>query len=493
MLLRQLLLALDPSLNVSQLPDVRVTAVTDDSRRVVPGSLFVARPGLTTDGQKYLADAARQGAVVAIARETPPEAPLPVLVVPDPATALSVLAHVLAGQPSRAMQVIGVTGTNGKTTVTYLIRHVLTSVGRKCGMIGTVQTDDGMHTLDSSMTTPGAVEVAELMGRMRDNGCAACAMETSSHALQQARVAGVTFAAGVFTNLSGDHLDYHGTMDAYADAKARLFTSLQASAVAVANADDPWTARILRDCRARKVTFGIRRPADYVARDIAISAAGSSFVLAGPDGCAEVRTRLLGRHNIENALAAAAACAEVFGLPVNRISRALAEAEGAPGRLQRVDCGQPFLVLVDYAHTDDALSNALTALRPICRGRLRVMFGAGGDRDRSKRPRMAAVAARLADDVVITSDNPRTENPRLIIDEILRGIPADTQASVTVESDRRAAIQLILSRAAAGDVVLLAGKGHEKYQVIGNQKIHFDDVEEARRVLAPVDATSSRG
>lgn len=483
MLLRELFKQFDPTLDLSRLPDVRVTAITEDSRRVVPGSVFVARSGGKVDGASFISDATKRGAVAVVAGATISRTAIPSIIVRDPAAAASILGHIINGRPSEAVKVVGVTGTNGKTTVTYLIREILASVSKKCGLIGTVQIDDGARTFESEMTTPAAVAVAELMGRMRDNGCAACAIETSSHALHQGRVAGVNFAGGVFTNLTGDHLDYHGDMENYAAAKAALFEKLNHGSVAIVNQDDAWSVRMTRDCKARVVTFGIKSAANYTARDIAVTSAGSNFILKGPDGEATVKMDLIGRHNIENALAASVACAEIFGLTVHQIAAALRTAKGAPGRLQRVNVGQPFTVLVDYAHTDDALANVLSALRPICRGKLRVLFGAGGDRDRTKRPRMAAVAAKFADAIVITSDNPRTENPAAIIDEIFGGLPADSHSAASVEPDRRAAIKLILSQAQPGDVVLLAGKGHENYQIIGTERMHFDDIEEATTVL----------
>jgi len=483
MLLRDLFRQFDPNLSTMRLPDVRVTGIAEDSRRVLPGYVFVARPGLHTDGAQHVTDAAARGASVVVAGKTLTGAPLPVVVVPDPSTAASQLANLFHRRPAEALKVIGVTGTNGKTTVTYLIRHILASAGKRCGLIGTVETDDGDRVRPAAMTTPGGVEVADLLARMRDHDCAACAMEVSSHALEQGRVAGVRFSAAVFTNLTRDHLDYHGTMDAYASAKARLFERLSDAAVAIVNRDSEWSQHMLRNARARSVGFAMKSSADYTARDIAVTAAGSNFVLVGPDGQTPVRMRLIGRHNIENALAASAACAEVFGLTVHQIAQSLRTATGAPGRLERVEAGQPFTILVDYAHTDDALRNVLATLRPICRGKLRVMFGAGGDRDRSKRPLMAAAVCEFADSVVITSDNPRTENPRLIIEEILSGVPADRHSIVTVEEDRRAAIERIIGESGGGDVVLLAGKGHEKTQVIGSTQLPFDDVEEARRAV----------
>jgi UDP-N-acetylmuramoyl-L-alanyl-D-glutamate--2,6-diaminopimelate ligase len=272
-------------------------------------------------------------------------------------------------------------------------------------------------------------------------------------------------------------------MDAYADAKAMLFEGLNDQAIAVVNAEDPHASRMVRDTSGRIIRFGLNQKADYQARDIAVTAQGSHFVLVTPDGQANVQMQLIGRHNIENALTAAALVGETFGLSVHQIAAGLKDAHGAPGRLQAVRSGQPFAVLVDYAHTDDALKNVLSALRPLAHGKLRVLFGCGGDRDRTKRPRMARTAVKFADLVIITSDNPRTENPQGIIDEILAGIPADKSTSVVVEPDRRRAIELALMDAQAGDIILLAGKGHENYQIIGTEKRHFDDVEEANRVL----------
>jgi UDP-N-acetylmuramoyl-L-alanyl-D-glutamate--2,6-diaminopimelate ligase len=308
-------------------------------------------------------------------------------------------------------------------------------------------------------------------------------METSSHALDQGRVAGLRYAAAGFTNLTGDHLDYHGTMDAYAAAKAMLFESLDETAVAVVNADSEWSARMVRDCNARVVLFGIKQPADWQARDVSITASGTRFILHSPDGSAEVSMRLIGRHNIENALCAAALAGEAFGLSVHQIAAGLHTAAGAPGRLQLITAGQPFAVLVDYAHTDDALENVMSALRPLTRGKLRVLFGCGGDRDNTKRPRMARVAERLGDVVYVTSDNPRTENPQRIIDQIVAGFDPNSGKPAVVEPDRRTAIARIIADAEPGDVVLIAGKGHENYQIVGTVKHHFDDVEEAHREI----------
>jgi UDP-N-acetylmuramoyl-L-alanyl-D-glutamate--2,6-diaminopimelate ligase len=350
-------------------------------------------------------------------------------------------------------------------------------------MVGTVEIDDGRTRREADMTTPSATDVAKLLATMRDRGCRACAIETSSHALDQGRVAGVPFAAAAFTNLTGDHLDYHKTMDAYADAKARLFTSLDASAVAVVNGDDKYADRMVRDTQARVIRFGFGKNADYRATDRAVTSQGSNFILQTPDGRAEVHMAMIGKHNIENALAAAALVGETFGLSVNQIAQGLRDASGAPGRLQAVRLGQPFAVLVDYAHTDDALENVLSALRPLTRRKLRVVFGCGGDRDRTKRPRMARTAETLADALYVTSDNPRTEEPQSILDEIVGGLSAAGRSKAVVEIDRRTAIQRAIGDAEEGDVVIIAGKGHENYQILGKQKHHFDDVEEATAAI----------
>ncbi|HTL27916.1 MAG TPA: UDP-N-acetylmuramoyl-L-alanyl-D-glutamate--2,6-diaminopimelate ligase [Tepidisphaeraceae bacterium] len=485
MQLHSLLQQFDSKAQLKNVPRVEISAVQEDSRLVTPGALFIARGGTKTDGRKYAADAAAKGAAAVVAEAKIDGCDLPQIIVADSASAASVLAHAFHRAPSAAMKVFGVTGTNGKTTTTYLIRHLLKKVSTRCGMIGTVEIDDGKTTREAEMTTPGAVQVAELMAAMRDRGCRACAMETSSHALDQGRVAGVHYAGAAFTNLTGDHLDYHKTMDAYAAAKARLFEMLDESAVAVVNGDDDYADRMVRNTQARVIRFGLNnnKDSDYRARDIAVTSSGTSFQLITPDGRAEVHMQLIGRHNIENALAAAALVGETLGLSVHQIAAGLRDAQGAPGRLQAVRSGQPFAVLVDYAHTDDALENVLSALRPLVRGSLRVVFGCGGDRDRTKRPRMARTAVKYADAIYITSDNPRTENPQSILDEIVSGIPADTAKTVSVEIDRRLAIERALTDAELNDIVLIAGKGHENYQILGTTKHHFDDVEEATKVL----------
>jgi len=482
MLLGTLLGRLPIDLNLNGVADIEITGISEDSRQVRAGDLFVARHGTKTDGSRFLDDARARGAAAAIVQARETSCGLPQIVVPDVNRAASLLANAFFDQPDRQVRVLGVTGTNGKTTTAYLLRHILGKVGMRAGMIGTVEIDDGKTHREAEMTTPSATRIAELLAAMRDNGCGACAMEVSSHALDQGRAAGVRFAGAAFTNLTGDHLDYHKSMDLYASAKAKLFASLDSSAIAAVNADDPASERMLEACRGTVMRFGFGEEADYRAMMPAYTPAGTHFVLKTPDGQTEVRMQLIGRHNIENALAAATLAGEVFRLSVHQIASALRDAQGAPGRLQAVRCGQPFTVLVDYAHTDDALWNVLSALRPLAKGKLRVLFGCGGDRDRKKRPRMGAVAEELADVLYITSDNPRTEEAESIIHEITAGLTGARAA--IVEPERRQAIAHVLADARAGDIVLLAGKGHENYQIIGSEKRHFDDVQEASKFLA---------
>lgn len=477
-------------------PNLDITQISDDSRRVGPGTLFIARRGAVADGTRFVRDAVTRGAVAVLSQEAlDTDIGVPRLVVSDVVRSTSRIAHAFHGFPARSLKIVGITGTNGKTTTAYLLRHLLNTAGIRCGLIGTVEVDDGKSCVESDVTTPGAIELAWLLARMRDNGCKAVAMESSSHALDQQRDGEITYAAAGFTNLTGDHLDYHKTMENYADAKARLFTSLEPNAVGVVNGDDLWSPRIVEHSKGRIVRYTIEGASQasklgaYRATDISIDALGTRFALHGPAASANVAMELVGRHNIQNAMTAATIAIEAFGLDVQKVADSLRSAHGAPGRLQTVrnPLKPKVSILVDYAHTDDALENVLKALRPLTRGRLRVVFGCGGDRDRTKRPRMAAIANRLGDAVYVTSDNPRTEDPNKIIDDILSGLPADERKTVVVEPDRRAAIYRAIGDADEQDVVLIAGKGHEKYQIVNGSRLHFDDVEEA---LAAVSKTS---
>ena len=472
---------------------LNVAGICDDSRAVKAGDLFVARPGPRQDGAAFARQAVAAGASAIVASTPlPDDLGVPRILVDDVREATGLLAHAFFGNPTQTLRVAAVTGTNGKTTVAYLIRHILDRVGIRCGLVSTVEIDDGSTRVEAEMTTPGAIELARQFAAMREHGCRAVAIEASSHALDQQRLAGTRVAAAGFTNLTGDHLDYHKTMDEYAAAKARLFAMLaDDGAAGVVNADDAWSSRIACDTHAPIARFAIEddgcparreQAVDYVACDLRAEAGGTRFALRVRDGATlDAKTPLVGRHNVQNVLTAAAMAAGGFGVPIADALAALADARGAPGRLQRVvNQRRPGVsILVDYAHTDDALENVLRALRPLTRGKLRVVFGCGGDRDATKRPRMAAVARRLGDAVYVTSDNPRTEDPARIIDDIVAGLSREERAALVVEPDRRRAIHRAIADAGDDDVVLIAGKGHEKYQVVGRDRHHFDDVEEA--------------
>jgi len=475
--------------------DREVIAVTDDSRAAGPGTLFVARRGTALDGVSFVRDALGRGAIgVAV-----PEADAQrvrafvdarvALVTYDASRAALIgeLAHEAAGRPAARLRTVGVTGTNGKTTVTYLLRHLLAASGVKCGLVGTVVTDDGRGERPSSLTTPSATQLAGLLSRMVRHGCTAAAMEVSSHALDQSRVAGVAFSAAVFTNLTGDHLDYHGSMEAYAAAKARLFDSLEAGAIAVVNGDDPSHARMVRDCAARVVRCSMSdASSDCMVRVHRMRPDGMSCAMHGAWGVLDVDLPLAGMHNAMNALQALAV-AHWLGAPASPLERALSTCPAPPGRLEPASAPEDGItVLVDYAHTDDALLNVLRAVRQTLEPGARIIsvFGCGGDRDRTKRPRMAAVACAHSDRVIVTSDNPRTEDPAAIVADILAGVPAGCAAEVDSVLDRAEAIARAVHAARPGDAVVVAGKGHEDYQVVGTERRPFDDRVVARAALA---------
>jgi UDP-N-acetylmuramyl-tripeptide synthetase len=465
--------------------DTAIARIVDDSHQVAPGTLFVARAGTKTDGKQFIADALARGAVAVLAA-SPLDVPAGVAMITadDVAAAAIALAMKFHGEPMKRLRLVGITGTKGKTTTAYMVRHLVQASGHKCGLIGTVEIDDGATREASNLTTPGALELIELLGRMVRNGCDTAVMEVSSHALHQGRVSMLNFAVGVFTNLTGDHLDYHKTMDNYAAAKAILFERLAPTATAVVNADDAAAPRMLRDTKAKIIRFTLTgQPAEMQATITEAGAAHTDATVRGPWGSIAMHLPAIGGYNVANMLGALGA-AHALGLDVTQLPGAIANFSAAPGRLEPVHvAGLPFTVLVDYAHTDGALENVLTALRARTQNKLRVLFGCGGDRDNTKRPRMAAVACRLADRIVITSDNPRTENPESIIQQILAGVPVAGSPRVTTIADRAAAIRRIIADAEPGDVVVLAGKGHEDYQIIGTTKRHFDDREHARAAM----------
>ncbi len=472
--------------------DPIISRVVEDSRTVQPGDLFVAKTGSKNAGQEFISEAIGRGAAAIVTDQpqcVPSQGHAVIIACDSPTQALGFLAQAIYNFPARGMKLLAVTGTNGKTTTTYLIRSIMHKASIACGLIGTVQLDDGKSVVESPMTTPGPVELAALLARMRNHGVQAVALEASSHALAQNRLAGLDVQVAMFSNLTGDHLDYHGTMEKYADAKARLFESLAPHAFAILNAQDSWSGRMVRDCRARKISYGIQCAADYSCTIRAMNSKGMELAIGTCTGeNLTLHTALVGRHNVQNILCAMAAC-RAAGVDWDPIISGLQAGDIVPGRLQPVvPAGMrreelPFSVLVDYAHTHDALENVLTAVRGFTNGKIICVFGGGGDRDGTKRPKMAAVTQRLADTIIVTDDNPRTEGSSVIIEQILSGFSGDLGGRVSVIPDRADAIRAAVNIAQTGDVVLLAGKGHENYQIIGTSRYHFDDVEHARKAI----------
>jgi UDP-N-acetylmuramoyl-L-alanyl-D-glutamate--2,6-diaminopimelate ligase len=448
-------------------------SVTADSRQVVPGSVFVAVPGTTNDGHDFIPKAIEAGAIYIVAQKNVPVNGAELVIVPDSHAAWGLLAQAASGNPGAQLTSLAVTGTNGKTTITFLVRSIIQAAGSRCGMIGTVTYDTGAGAVESNMTTPDASSLAHMMAEMVGAGSKYMVIEASSHALSQKRLAGIDFKAAAFTNLTGDHLDYHKDMDNYLAAKSLLFEALAPEAFAVLNKQDPAAAKLAAKTKAKVLYYAVDEPAEISAHVIEMNADCTIYDLVYGGKKVRIKSPLLGRHNISNHLAAAGLCIGA-GISLETIAKGLESLTVVPGRLQAVRCGQPFAVLVDYAHTDDALQNVLTTLKPICRNKLTVVFGCGGDRDKTKRPRMAKVAAKLADKIVVTCDNPRTEDPNQIIKDILAGLPT-AATNVTVEPDRKKAIGAALASAAKDDIVLIAGKGHETYQIIGKQKFDFCD------------------
>ncbi|MFB3891909.1 MAG: UDP-N-acetylmuramoyl-L-alanyl-D-glutamate--2,6-diaminopimelate ligase [Phycisphaerae bacterium] len=470
--------------------DAGVTEVVADSRQCRAGSCFVAVRGANEDAHKYIPSAAAAGCS-AVVCEDPTLVPAGVAMAAVESSRIAVgrLAQAIRGWPSRSLVNVGITGTKGKSTTACLIRDILEAAGHRPALLGTITYETGRRIADADQTTPGPVALAGMMAEMVAAGSTHLVMEASSHALDQDRMSGIDFRVGVFTNLSGDHQDYHGTREAYLAAKRRLFEGLGADSFAIINRDDSGNAgeAMASAARGKVIWYGLSPAADLRARIDSIDQNGTRFDLiwrpGGPEERAEhATTPLIGRHNVFNCLAAAGACV-ALGVDLGVIAAALGRVRAVPGRLERVHVEAPFEVFVDYAHTDDALFNVLSAVRPMTKGRLICVFGCGGDRDRTKRPRMAAVAEKMADRVIVTSDNPRSEEPRAIIDEILKGFSEEGRCRVDVDADRRAAIGRAIDMAAPGDIVVIAGKGHEKYQIVGKQRNHFDDVEEAAAAM----------
>jgi UDP-N-acetylmuramoyl-L-alanyl-D-glutamate--2,6-diaminopimelate ligase len=477
--------------------DPDVTGITGDSRAVAPGACFFALPGVKRDGHDFAAQAARQGAAVVIAERPVECAPARLLLAPSTRRAMAVAAANFYGRPGDAMKLCGVTGTNGKTTITYLVEACAQEAGLPIGVVGTVSYRYAGQEREASHTTPESTEIQALLAEMVRAGTQAVVMEVSSHALAQERVAGMRFSVAGFTNLTRDHLDYHGDMESYFTAKRRLFAEhLSEGGIAVVNAQDAHGARLADQLGpGREVwRYGWRGDDALRPSDVRTGIAGIEATFTTPRGPVKVRSPLVGGHNLENLLCAAG-LALALGVPPAAVSRGLSRSKGAPGRLQRVEgpARPGVTAFVDYAHTDDALRHALSALRSLSPRRVICLFGCGGDRDRGKRPLMGKVAAEGAELAILTSDNPRTEDPQAIIADVLPGLAGKARLSpgeakrgaegFVVEPDRREAIALAVGCALPGDVVLIAGKGHEDYQIVGTEKRHFSDLEEARKAL----------
>ena len=457
--------------------ELEISDLAYDNRTVSPGTLFFCVPGFTRDGHDFAPDAVARGAA-ALVVERELDLDVPQVKVESVRAAMASVAARFYSDPTATLTTAGVTGTNGKTTTAFLVRELLEADGRQTGLLGTVKSVVGGEEREVQRTTPEAIDLQRGFAEMLSAGDKACVMEVSSHALELHRADAIHFGVAIFTNLTQDHLDFHPTMEDYFRAKSRLFTDL-APAHAVINVDDPYGARLAAQLGGA-VTFGLGSEADYRARTVETGLGGSTFLLETPDGEIELRSPLTGRFNVSNVLGAFAA-ARCLGVPAAVAAEAIASAGQVPGRFQTVDEGQDFAVLVDYAHTPDSLENVLSAARGVTRGRLSVVFGCGGDRDRGKRPLMGEIAVRLADQVMVTSDNPRSEDPAAIIDEILAGTGPDVEHEV----DRRVAIRRVIEAAEAGDVVVIAGKGHEQGQEFKDgHKLPFDDVTVAREALA---------
>ena len=456
--------------------DTEVVSITCDSRKVETGSLFVCIEGTAVDGHRFAEAAQAAGALVLVQRDLG----LPnQLMAADTRMAWAQICANWFGRPAARVKMIGVTGTNGKTTTTTLIKSMLEHEGYKVGLIGTIHNLIGDRVLPSHHTTPDPYDLQCLLAEMAGEGCDYCVMEVSSHALHQHRVAGCTYELGVFTNLTQDHLDYHGTMENYMLAKKELFAISRAGLV---NADDVWAAPISDGVACPMETYSIKGEADYAARDMQFRADGVDFTLVCAQGTAAVKMQIPGEFSVYNGLCAATVCLKL-GIPFDRVVEALSAASGVKGRAEVVPTGRDFTVVIDYAHTPDGLDNICRTLKQCCEGRLVTLFGCGGDRDRTKRPLMAQAAAALSDYLVITSDNPRSENPAAIIADIVAGL-TDTTTPYTVVENRIEAIHWAIANAQPGDTILLAGKGHETYQILADKTIHLDEREVVAEALA---------
>jgi len=474
------LLNLASSKNASNRPRLCI-----DSRLVKKGDIFIAIEGTTYDGHDFIDQAVSNGAKYIVSQKQITSHDF--IVVDDSAIAAATLAQASEDNPASKLTNLAVTGTNGKTTVAFLVRSCIQTAGEKCGLIGTVIYDTAAECRDADLTTPDCLAIAQMQQQMLKVGAKFMVIEASSHALAQNRLANINFKAAAFTNLAGDHLDYHKTKIDYLAAKTKLFQTLSPDATAVLNKQSPEAKLIAEKTNAKILWYALDEPADLTAHIESMDITGTTFTIqsrvAGNESRVTVKSPLLGQYNISNHLAAAGLCLAA-GLDLETIANGLTALKTIPGRLEKIDWNGGFSVIIDYAHADDALKNVLATLKPLCAGKLRVVFGCGGDRDRTKRPRMAKVAEQLADFIVVTSDNPRTEKPDDIIKEIVAGFENPDSENIKIQPDRKKAIHLALKTAAKGDIILIAGKGHETYQIIGTTKFDFNDKTAAEEFLA---------
>lgn len=461
-----------------QYADIEISGITDDSRKVEKGYLFVCIKGPVSDGHDYAGKAMEKGAVAVVTeRDLGIEKQI---ILPDTHAAFAEICGNFFGNPQKKLRIIGVTGTNGKTSVCYMTKQILEQCGYKCGLIGTIQNMVGDEILPAKNTTPGTYDLYSLFAKMVEEGCEYAVMEVSSHALDQRRVEGIRFAAAMFTNFTQDHLDYHGTMENYFEAKKKLFSLCD---LAVINMDDEYGKRLVSEVPCKVATYSaVSDESTFTAKNINYRPDGVDYEMVGFGVIGRVRLKTAGKFSVYNSMAAAV-CTKELGLPLNEITDALGAISGVKGRAEVVPCNRDFTIIIDYAHTPDGLQNILTTFKECRKNRLVVLFGCGGDRDKTKRPKMGTIAARLADYVIVTSDNPRTEEPRAIIDDILEGMK-DIPTPYKVIESRIDAIHFAVANAKSGDIIVLAGKGHETYQIIGHDTVHLDEREVIADALA---------
>ncbi len=462
-----------PDIAIRGSKEIDITGITANSKSVGPGNLFIAKKGLTQDGARFIPDAIAAGASAILTDIYNPFYPHVVQIIhPAVDTIEALLARTFYDNAAASLFLVGITGTNGKTTTSYLVKYLLDTLKLPCGLIGTIEWIVGQHVFPSTQTTPDVITNYKLFHDMVVGGCKSCVMEVSSHALHQGRVNAIDYDIAIFTNLTQDHLDYHQDMDSYAAAKARLFSSLKPTSTAIINVDSPWHTHMTTSCNASILTYGIDTPCDLKAEAISLNSSGMHFTVCYQNKRYPFQCPLIGRFNVYNCLAAIAT-ALVSNFPIERILKLLSAFPKVPGRLERVPNAKDLSIFVDYAHTDDALKNVLETLQEIKTGRLITVFGCGGSRDADKRPKMGAIVEAHSDVAIVTSDNPRQEDPLEIIRQILPGFKNPSQAIVI--ADREAAIQAAVAMAKPTDLILIAGKGHETYQIFSHQTIDFDD------------------